>query len=192
MTDTRTRQVKDHRIRFLAEINPPLAVKRQRGARAARDNARSMSCVQHPSSIHGHMENWRVQENIHTIMSNVKQMKCVSPSSRTLATCASTASASTPYRFSSDVSLDKAVALSNCSKDMAMYKPPVEIHREFVSPTENTKQREHCATGHDPTRKHLVFLKKTSTMALTLAHAKVCCGIAAKELAAPMSRSEAT
>ena len=108
MTDTRTTQVKDFRIRFLAEINPPLAVKRQRGARAVRDNARSISCVQHPSSTHGHMENWRVQENIQTIVSNVKQMKCVSPSSRTLATCASTASASTSYRFSLDVSLDKA------------------------------------------------------------------------------------
>ena len=61
VTDTHTRQGKSHRIRVLAEINPQLTVKRHRGARAARDQARSISCVQHPSLTHGHMKHWLVQ-----------------------------------------------------------------------------------------------------------------------------------
>ena len=56
VTDTHTRQVKDRRIRALAEVNPQLTVKRHRGARAARDKTRSISCVQHPSSTRGHMK----------------------------------------------------------------------------------------------------------------------------------------
>ena len=52
VTDTRTRQVKGHRIRVLAEVNQPLAVKRHRGARATLDKMRSISCVPHPSLTH--------------------------------------------------------------------------------------------------------------------------------------------
>ena len=45
------------------------------------------------------------------------------------------------HRLSSEASLDKAVAVSNGSTDMVMYKlrllPPVEVQRELVSSTEN-------------------------------------------------------
>ena len=60
----------------------------------------------------------------------------------------------------------------------------VDIYREFV-PHRKPKQRERCANGHDPIRRHLVFQEKMSTMASKPAYPK-----AAVELLRKSSRPQ--
>ena len=145
-------------MRDLAEENPQPAIWRQRGARAALDKARSISCVPHPNLTHGHMKNWRVQENIQTILSNVKQMKCVSPSSRTLETCASTASASTSYRKPKHCRT--APKTRPCTSRTIATADACGNPSRVREPDRKPKQRERYANGHDLTRRHLVFQKR--------------------------------
>ena len=74
---------------------------------------------------------------------------------------------------------------------------PVEIHREFVSPTENPSKENAAPMATTPTEGTSWSRRKCPQrpLACTCLHTRTlqsCCGIAAKELTAPMSRSQAT
>ena len=98
--------MKSHPIRVLADVNPQLAIWRQRGARAALVDSTWMTV--------GACK----RQNIQTHMFKYEQMNGVRPFSRRLATCHLNGVGFNIHRFSSEASLDKAV---DGSTDMVMY-----------------------------------------------------------------------
>ena len=115
------------------------------------------------------------------------------------------------HRFSSEASLDKVVALSNGSTDMVMYKPnncecwclwksiaSSKQHRtKWRELDRKPKQRERQPITTTPTEGTSCSSRKCPQrpLACTCLHTRTlqsCCGLAAKELTAPVSRSQAT
>ena len=157
---THARQVKGHRIHVLANVNPQLSIWRQRGARALLVDA-----------------TWRddfgacKRQHFQTIMSNDEQMKYANPSSRRLATGASTASASTSTDShvligglgQSRSTVERLHRHGHAHAEQLRLLLLLEVHREFVSLTENPS--EDRAKGDDPTRRHLMLQLKMSATA---------------------------
>ena len=96
-------------------------------------------------------------------------MKCVSPSSRTLATCASTASASTSKDYHRRLPWTNpwhgrtAPKTWPCTSRTIATADACGNPSRVREPDRKPKQRERCANGHDPNRRHLVVQKKMST-----------------------------
>ena len=184
---THARQVKGHRIHVLANVNPQLSIWRQRGARALLVDATWRDDV-----------GARKRQYFQTIMSNDEQMKYANPSSRRLATGASTASASTSTDShvligglgQSRSTVERLHRHGHAHAEQLRLLLLLEVHREFVSLTENPS--EDRAKGDDPTRRHLMLQLKMSATASRVHRTSQSCGNAAKELTAPVSRSLAT
>ena len=114
------------------------------------------------------------RQNIQALMSNDEQMKCVSPSSRRPATCASRRRLQLPqiliggFLGQSRSTVERLHTHGHVQAEQLRLLVLVDLLRVFVSSTEIPSKE----NGHDRTRKHLMLQLKMSIVALCV-HPKV-------------------
>ena len=187
MTDTHTRQVKDHRIRVLAESKSATCHLATWSARALlvdstwTDESRCVEALEHPSN--------RVERRTHEVcepvLTKTRNLRLDDVGFNF-------------HRFSSSRStVDRLNRRGHVQTEQLLV--PVEVNREFGSSTENPSKENAGPMATTPPEGTSCSSRKCPQCptGCTYLHTRPpspqsCCGIAAKDLTTPVSRSQGT